>query len=452
MDSTRTARLFAPVDGASLAVFRMAFGAILVWEVLRFAQMGWIDEYFIEPEFHFTYGGFRWVRPLPGWGMHALFGGLGLLATAIALGAWTRLSAALFCVGFSYVFLIEKARYLNHFYLVILLLGLMAIVPAGRVWSWDARGTRQRTVPAWSLFLLRTQLGLVYMLAAVAKLNVDWLQAQPLTEWLSSRHDHVILGPLLQWELSPWLFSYGGLLLDALAWPLLLWPKTRTTAFLFVCSFHLMNSSLFGIGIFPAMMIASTTLFLEPDWPRRLWAWVRRRTGRALPQAPASDGPDLPPAGAASRRWVLGFLVAYLGFQALFPLRHFLYPGRVSWTEEGHAFAWHMKLRGKHGRATFRVSSPTSGESWLVDPRAELNDWQYRKLCGRPDMVLEYAHHLADRMAGEGHGQVEVRANVVASLNSRPAQRLIDPDVDLSQVEWTFVAPSPWILPLEPQP
>ena len=131
-------RLFEPVDGASLAVFRILFGAIMVWEVYRYFSHDWIQRYWVEPSFHFTYHGFGWVEPLPGPWMEVLFAVLGGLAACIALGLFYRVATVLFFVGFTYTFLLEQARYLNHFYLVCLLAFLLCLVPAHRVWSRDA--------------------------------------------------------------------------------------------------------------------------------------------------------------------------------------------------------------------------------------------------------------------------------------------------------------------------
>ncbi|MYA51675.1 MAG: hypothetical protein F4045_02835 [Chloroflexi bacterium] len=39
----------------------MAFGALGVIAVIRFAVRGWIDELYIAPEHNFTYSGFWWV-------------------------------------------------------------------------------------------------------------------------------------------------------------------------------------------------------------------------------------------------------------------------------------------------------------------------------------------------------------------------------------------------------
>ena len=437
--------LFAPVEASSLAFFRIAFGIVMLWEVVRYFQHGWIVRYFVEPTFHFTYSGFHWVKPWPAAGMNAHFVGLGVCALAIAVGYRLRLAASLFFFGFAYVFLLEKARYMNHFYLVMLLAGLLAVLPADRVWSWAARRGRERSAPAWGLFLARTQIGLVYLFAGIAKLNADWLDAQPLEQWLGRREGHAVLGPLVSQAWSPMAFAYGGLALDLLAWPLLSFRRTRELTFLALCSFHVMNAMLFNIGIFPWLMIALTTIFFEPGWPRRLLGRFRSQGRRLAPSLSQLSESDTSP---RTRRLVGAFLVVYLGFQFLFPLRHHLYPGNVSWTEEGHAFAWHMKLRDKWGQARFHVLNPVTDEEWIVDTTADLMPWQASKMTGRPGMILQYAHHLAEQWEPELGGPVEVRAHVTSTLNARHPQLIVDPTVDLAQVRWGL-GPSDWIVPLE---
>lgn len=436
-----TDRLFRPVDGASLAFFRIAFGLTMLVEVVRYFRHGWIDRYWVDPDFHFHYSGFHWVEPLSRDGMRLLFVGLGAVSASLALGFFTRTCGALFFVGFTYTFLLEKARYLNHFYLVILLGLLLAVLPTNRVAAIDAlRRKGPGVVPAWSLGLLRAQLGLVYFYAAVAKMNADWLRGEPLRMWLAGREDH-LLGAFLVTEPAAWFMSYGGLLLDLLAWPALVWRPTRALAFVFVTAFHLMNASLFGIGIFPWLMLAATTIFFEPDWPRRLL-----RRARSAPDPEAARLATLPSPGG--RRLATLFVGGWLAVQVLVPLRHFLYPGTVHWTEEGHNFAWHMKLRSKRGEASFRIVNPDTGERLLVDPDADLAAWQVRKMACRPDMVMQYAQELGRRFSSPGATPVQVFANVTVSLNGREPRRLIDPRRDLTQESWGLLR-SDWVLPLE---
>ena len=70
-------QLFSPIDISILVYFRIIFGAIMFWEVLRYFDHDWITRYWIEPTFHFTYYGFDWVRPWPGELMYIHFIGLG---------------------------------------------------------------------------------------------------------------------------------------------------------------------------------------------------------------------------------------------------------------------------------------------------------------------------------------------------------------------------------------
>ncbi len=451
-------RLGKPVDAASLAFFRIAFGAILFVEMVAILGSGlvadsWIRVSWIDPVIHFTYFGFGWVGPWPGFGMYVHVAVLAVSALGIALGYRYRWSAALFFLGFTYLFLLEQANYLNHFYLVCLISLLLILVPTHAASSLDARRKPSRlsgTVPTWSLWLLRTQIGIVYVYAAVAKMGADWLRGEPMRIWLSRRTDVPVIGRVAETDWAPYLFSYGGLLLDLLVVPFLLWRKTRPFAFAAAVAFHLMNNMMFNIGIFPWFMLAATTLFFEPDWPRRLLRWWRAK--RRLSEQPTQQQPvtaTAAPAGASPTRYALaGFVGVYLAVQLLFPLRHHLYPGPVNWTEEGHRFSWHMMLRAKPGAARFEITDPTRDTTWTVDPRDYISRRWAGKMPARPDMVLQFAHFLGEEARKVGVTNAEVRARVRVSLNGRQAQWLVDPRVDLTRVRRTLRS-ADWIVPLQ---
>jgi len=442
----RLAGLFRPLDGASLAVFRIAFGLIMLWEVWRYSSRGWVHEFYLAPEWLFPYPGFAWVTPWPGDGMHWHFVALGTLAMLIALGLFYRLASVLFLVGFSYVFLLDQARYLNHFYLVILFAALLSVVPAQRTWSldaWIAGPSRDRRVPAWALWLPRLQLEIILLFAGVVKINADWLALQPLAVWLEDSADLPLIGPLLLEPEVIWLAAYGSIALHILGAPLLLFRATRLWAFLGYCAFHLLNSLFWQIGIFPWFTIAATLLFFEPDWPRQLRTRLGGPSRRPMPAVawtlPSHRVRLLLTAAAGT--WIL--------LQVALPLRHLVFAGNVSWHEQGHVFAWQMMLRDKAGAALFLVREPASGEVWQVDPRDFLTPRQARKMVGRPEMLRLFAHRLEYLWQRE-HGpvDVEVRALTAVSLNGRPSQPLVDPARDLTAVGYSLAA-ADWILPLQ---
>jgi vitamin K-dependent gamma-carboxylase len=435
-------RLFTRVDIASLVVFRIAFGAIALWEVWRYFTYGWISRYYIEPAFHFSYFGFSWVKPWPGDGMYIHFYMLGLLAILIMVGAFYRLSAFAFFLAFTYVFLLDQARYLNHFYLFSLISFLMIFVPAHRALSVDAAvmpAIRSQTAPNWSLWMLRLQIGLVYFYGGLAKVNVDWLRGEPMREWMSYRTDFPIIGQWFTEEWMVYLFSYGGLLFDLLFFPLVLWKRTRWLALLVALGFHLTNAHLFSIGIFPWFMIAAGFLYLEPDWPRRFIPRLR--------QGAPSNG-ETPTQLSIGQKWIVGALALYFAFQLLFPLRHWLYPGDVNWTEEGHRFSWRMKLRDKDAYASFYATDPATNRTWEINPYDYVTDGQFDEMLSRPDMILQFVYHVADDLRGQGYDGIEIRALVEVSLNRREYQLMIDPSVDLAQQPWDLL-PADWILPLK---
>lgn len=449
------AALFEPVDISFLVFFRVVFGGIMLWEAYRYFTHGWIARYYVEPAITFTYYGFSWVKPWPGSGMYIHFFVLGLAAACVMAGFLYRLAAPVLFLAFTYFFLLDQTRYLNHFYLVCLISFLMFFLPAERAFSLDAllrRKIRLAVVPAWTLWLLRAQIGIPYFYGGIAKLNRDWIQGgEPMRTWLRPLTKMPALGFIFGSEWVVYSFVIGGLLLDLLVVPLLLWRRTRPFAFAAAVAFNLINAVIFEIGIFPWLMLGALLIFFPPDRLRR-WA-------RAF-MSPADELVDVKPVPvkleivaetsqpfSASQKVVAGVLATYLLVQLVLPLRHYLYPGDVNWTEEGHNFSWHMKLRTKVGEAIFNVTHPLSGQTWTIKPEAYLKAHQVMKMTTKPELILLFAHHLAEEKRREGYENVEVRARVMVSLNGREPQLLVDPEVDLTK-EQVSLLPAPWIVPL----
>jgi len=403
-------RLWRPTDAASLVAFRFLFGVTMAMAMVRLLMNHWVGPLFVAPTFHFSYGGFGWVRPWPGRGMHLHIAALAAAALGLALGRAPRVCALVFFAGFTYLELIDKALYLNHYYLVSLLAGMLAVLPAAR--SGEA-------LPAWVLWSLRAQVGLVYLFAGLAKVNADWLlRAQPLRIWLAARADLPLLGPWLE---EPWVAyaaSWAGAAFDLAIVPLLLWRRARVPAFIALVVFHAATRALFSIGMFPVVMTAAATLFLAPDWPCRLRLFSAVGPHRAVP--------------VTAVRTRLALIAAHLIVQVALPLRGHLLPGPVAWTNAGFNFAWNVMVAEKAAAVTFRAVDPRTGHATTVLPSQYLTAQQETVMAQDPAMIAALARQVAKDLQAPGGGAVRVFADARAALNGRPAQVLLDPTRDLA--------------------
>jgi hypothetical protein len=137
----------------------------------------------------------------------------------------------------------------------------------------------------------------------------------------------------------------------------------------------------------------------------------------------------------------------HFALQILVPLRHWLYPGDLMWTEEGFRFAWHVMVKHKTGLVELQATDPDSGRTWQVDLASYLTPLQRETMAIEPDMILECAHWVAEDLRRAGHPRIEIRALAFASLNGRRSQALVDPTVDLAR-EPAGLGPKRWIVPL----
>ena len=411
-----------PVSPASLAAFRIIFGLIGLIAVVRFMANGWVSDVYIEPVHHLTYTGFGWVQPWPAWGMHLHFSLLGLASLGVALGYRYRLSIIAFSLLFTYVESIDQTTYLNHYYLVSLISFIMVFMPMARVASLDSRPRQRQSgnkstdehlendgdhpaVARGTLWLLRAQLGLVYVFAGIAKLNGDWLvEAQPLTIWLYNSTSTPIVGTFLREPWLPYAMSWAGAVFDLTIVGWLLWRRTRPYAYVLLVLFHLATALLFpAIGMFPWIMMGCALIFLDADWPERLSQRIRRKRGLLTPQ-PYETTPIARGATAPSWPVQVAFLLGalFLMLQVLLPLRHLAYPrqramerGRIPLLvegagdgEDGPCAISSPKL--KHGRRGIGLPGAVSD----TDPSGT------RRLPARPD--TGYCSYCPERFRERG--------------------------------------------------
>lgn len=424
--------LSTAIPAYPLGVFRLVFGLLMVFGTVRFIALGWIEDHYTEPLFHFKYWGFEWVEPLPRFWLYVVHIAMicAALGVAFATRIWYRISAITLFLTFTYTELIDLTYYLNHYYFVSLVCLLLCLIP-----SPPPVLKKGYFVPRWAIGIFKLQITIVYVYAGLAKINYDWLiEAMPLKIWLPAHDKMPLIGEIFTWQITPYLFSWAGMIYDCTIPFFLMWRKTRLWAYFAVIVFHTLVGLLFQIGIFPLIMIGGTLIFFE----------FEKNLLQRHHSVPCIYENEFQNTNTISLPLAI-FLTFFFLFQLLFPWRYLLYEGNLFWTEEGYRFSWRVMLIEKAGTATFYVKDTCTGREGVVNNREFLNDHQEKQMAMQPDMILQFAHFLKKHYEKQGLCNPQVRAEVYVTLNARPSQLLIDPTIDLSQEKDSF-APKKWII------
>ncbi|MEM9051668.1 MAG: HTTM domain-containing protein, partial [Bacteroidota bacterium] len=353
---------------------------------------------------------------------------------------------------FSYVELIDITYYLNHYYYVSLVAFLLIFVPANRGFSFDAKrnpSIAQSNVSRWCILIFQFQITVVYLYAGLAKINSDWLlNALPLAMWLPAKSDLPIIGTLFKYKLTAYVFSWFGMLFDTFIVVFLLFKRTRWVAYIAVIIFHVLTGILFRIGVFPLVMIFSVLIFFSEGFHKNLLSRLAKliNYNELLSNEHKSDVSP-----KTKNRLIIPSILVFFIFQFLFPWRYLLYPGNLFWTEEGYRFSWRVMLMEKAGTATFFVKDGEEGREGSVINNQFLNAHQEKQMAMQPDMILQYAHLLEEHYKEKGMDDPQIRAEVWVTLNSRPASLLIDPSLDLTEIEDSWEHKD-WIMPYPNNP
>lgn len=429
------------VSNATLVVFRILFGLLMAVESFGAIGTGWVRRTFVDPGLTFPHMGFGFLRALSGPWMTGYFFAMGTASLGVMLGYRYRASAGALAALWTGAYFAQTTHYNNHYYLAVILAWGMVFLPAHQRASLDVRAGRaaaSAAVAGWIPRAFRLQVGIVFTFAAIAKLEPGWWTGDFLKLSLGARGDRWLVGPLLVESWFQKCIAYSGLGFDALVVPGLLWRRTRTAAFVALVGFNLFNSLVFQIGIFPYMVLALALFFFEPATVERAFGWLPGLSPGPEEQASAtgSIGPGL--------RALLGLILAV---QIALPFRHHLFPGDVSWTDEGHRMSWRMMLRAKSGTVTVRATDPATGRVWHVDLERFLSPVQIRRVATRPDMMFRFARDLRAHYAAEGIPDVEIRAaRSRVALNGAPPEPLYDPNIDLASAPWDPFGHDAWVL------
>ena len=412
-------------------------------------KANWID-----PRFHFHYIGFEWVDPLPGPFMYLLFVLLIFLAVLICIGYRYVLSCFLFSLGLTYFLLINQIVWDTYFYLAWWIGLILIFVPAHKKFScdaWKKPDCTSETTPAWTVWILRFQIAMPYLFGGVTKLNEDWLSGF-VTKGLFAPRTHLpFIGQFCQ---EPWFIygtAYGGLLLDLVLVPMVIFGPFRKLGLISLFLFHIFNFFVTNVGFFALFMLVTTLILLPPSWPRDIFDKFRAKPGANSSREPRERTPDKNLNKLQKPTiWLLGI---YVILQLFIPLRHHLIEGNVHWTEEGIVFSWGMRSSIKRYKLDFFLHDKEQQKKILIRNRDFFTPLQIEVMATDPDKILQAAHHIAEKYR-ETHESEQIAVTVRSRLrlNGRKSQFLIDPEVDLLTQGRTFKHKD-WVVPLaEPLP
>lgn len=431
---------------APIAIYRMAIGLMLFISIVRFWAKGWIADLYIKPLHFFSFYGFEFIRPLGSY-TYLLFFVCAVAALLVAIGLFYRPASIVLFFSFTYIELMDRSTYLNHYYFMSLVLFMLMFLPAGRYFSVDAYRRPARLsdqVPKWNIDVLKLMMVILYFYAGLAKINSDWLgSALPLKIWLPSRNDLPVIGWLFDYPATAFLFSWFGCLYD-LSIAFLLWnKKTRPFAYATVVVFHLLTAILFPIGMFPYVMIVAALIFFSADFHLQ----IIRFLNNCFKLPSQFIYPDVTFSYRGLRQnIVLTVFGLFFFLQILFPFRYLLYPGALFWTEQGYRFSWRVMLIEKAGYAQFTIKD-ADGRFAVANNNEFLTVLQEKMMSTQPDMILQYAHILRDHYARLGFKLPEVYVDSYVTLNGRGGKVFINPHTDLAKESDSF-KPKSWILPM----
>src|SRR5690554_792242 len=426
---------YKKIDNSPLIVFRIFFGLLLAAESFGSMITGWIRNVFIEPELHFQHIGFEWLVPLEGNGMYYYYALMGVFGLLIMFGYKYKWSVAAFALMWTGVYLMQKTAYNNHYYLLILVCLIMLFLPANRYASVDVRQnpqTKSLSMPVWCSWVMILQMAIVYFYATLHKFYPDWLDGTFTGLLFENRAHYPILGKVFSEKWFHIFIAYTGIIFDGLVIPMLLWKRTRNLALIASLVFHLFNSAVLQIGIFPYFALSFAVFFYGPETIRRIF----------LKKKPVFEEKSN---SYENQGFIKYFFVPFFVIQMILPVRHNFIKGNVLWTDEGHRLSWRMMLRSRSGYVNFTVEDKTTGEKTNYKLSNKIKGKQLRFASSYADGIWQMAQHIKKEYAEQGI-EVAVYAEAMVSINGHPYKKFTDESVDLAAEKWNHFKHHDWIL------
>ncbi|CAF1142299.1 unnamed protein product [Rotaria sordida] len=468
-----------PEDPSSLAALRILFGILMMLDIPQERGMSHADVYYPNEDKECQFPLFNFLEPLRAEYMVVVYFIMFLSAIGITLGLFYRLVTICFTITYWYVFFLDKTSWNNHSYLYGLIGFQLMFSDAHHYWSIDGlfrKKIRNSHVPLWNYTLIRYQVFLVYFIAGLKKTEWDWVAGYSM----DSLGDHWVFSPFRSFltieQITLIIVHVCGLFFDLLVGFALFFDRSRPIGIFFSVTFHLMNSQMFSIGMFPYTMLATIPIFFHNDWLRKflnrfvpkflykvepvqyssscLYSKEEIKPEESKTQslksaiANANSIKNAPTKPTFRHKIFTIFALLYLTEQAFLPYSHFITKGYNNWTNGLYGYSWDMMIHSwhtQHVKITF--IDKTTQEPHYLRPTA----WaSAKRWSSHADMIVQYAQCIKGKLKEHGYDDVELRFDIWRSMNGRFNQRQIDPRIDLlsSDVKWSPFKETPWLQPL----
>lgn len=322
------------------------------------------------------------------------------------------------------------------------------IVPAHTYKSIDVRrdpSLQRLDAPYWTVLIFRIQVAIVYTYAAIAKLYPGWIENKYLAIRLSSSASYFRYDLGVEWfarflELEPvqYFMVYAGIVFDLFVVPMLLFQRTRKLAFIAGLVFHLMNSIVLHIGIFPYFALSFSLFFYSREFINR----------RFLPSKPFVIDRSVSTPYSYPTQLKMGLLAFFLLVQILLPLRHWIIPENVLWNEAGHRLSWRMMLRNRWDTGLkLYIQEKDSEVKKPVNLYSYLSSRQIRVSLSKPDCIWQTVQLVKQDLATQGITDYALYGQIQVAVNGGRYFELIDPKYNLKEAKWNYFGHQDWIFP-----
>lgn len=411
------------IDGKYLAIFRMMMGLVLLKESYRIYKS--IFPFYLEPDLQIKWPFLEWLPLFPEKVLYSAAGLIGICGFFILIGLFSRLASAIAVVAYGYFLFLDCSYYNNHYYLIFLILIIFSVCSQDQKWSVSEKLFHFRgKVPAWNIGLLRFQIAIVYLFGGFAKLNKDWLSGNTMKASIEAGAYKNIIEAFPGYDdIVVLVLTHGGWLFDIIVPVLLLLKATRWWIIPVIVVFHVLNIFSLNIGVFPYMMLGSTVLFFGEGIAEQY-----RRSDLATERVPLN-------------RYVLSFVIVYMLFQLLFPMRHFLLNGDYNITGEGYNFSWKMKGNAVELKQyDFFLIDISKNDTLKIE--TNLHQKQFNRLYLSPSSNIYIAHYFKNKFVRDAlYQESDLAANVHVKviINGGDSRYLIDNQFDILKMNYSSV-------------